>query len=74
MRVRTVLSIVLGLGLIIEIMILSLDNPARAHTLIVAANYATKLPGDWMTRPGIKLRLSNFLWKEENRSLEQTAQ
>ena len=44
MRVRTVLSIVLGLGLIIEIMILSLDNPARAHTLIVTANYTTKAP------------------------------
>lgn len=45
MKVRTVLSIVLGLGLIVEIMILGLDNLARAHTLIVAANYTTKAPG-----------------------------
>jgi hypothetical protein len=44
MRVRTVLGVVLGLGLIIEIMTLSLDNPARAHTLIVTANYTTKAP------------------------------
>ena len=45
MRVRTVLCIVLGLGLIIEIMILGLDNSARAHTLIVNANYTIKAPG-----------------------------
>ena len=44
MSVRTVLSIVLGLGLIVEMMILDLDNPARAHTLIVTANYTIKAP------------------------------
>ena len=44
MRVRIVLSIVLGFGLIIDIMILGLDNPARAHTLIVTANYTKVAP------------------------------
>ena len=45
MKVRTVLSIVLGLGLIVETMILGLGHPARAHTLIVSARYTTKAPG-----------------------------
>ena len=45
MKVRTVLSIVLGLGVIIVIMILGLDYSARAHTLIVTANYTTQAPG-----------------------------
>ena len=45
MKVRTVLSIVLGLGLIVVIMILGLDYSARAHTLIVTANYTPKAPG-----------------------------
>jgi hypothetical protein len=44
MKVRTILSILLGLGLIVEIMILGLDNLARAHTLIVTANYTKEAP------------------------------
>ena len=54
MRGRTVLFFILGLALISAIMALSLNQPARAHTLIVSANYV-KTPPDGLDDP---------LWKE----------
>ena len=47
MRGRTVLFFILGLALISAIMALSLNQPARAHTLIVSANYV-KTPSGWL--------------------------
>ena len=53
MRGRTVFFFILGLALILEIMALSLHQPARAHTLIVAANNVKIGSGrDWMTPSG----------------------
>ena len=54
MRGRTVLFFILGLALISAIMALSLNQPARAHTLIVSASYV-KTPPDGLDDP---------LWKE----------
>jgi hypothetical protein len=60
MRGRTVFFFILGLALILEIMALSLHQPARAHTLIVAANNVKAAPTGlddpiWKTAQAVQL-------------------
>ena len=60
MRVRAVISVIVGLALILLLLILKADEPASAHTLIVSANYIETAPAGlddpiWKTAQAVQL-------------------
>jgi hypothetical protein len=60
MHVRTVISIIVGVAAILSMLLLKADEPARAHTLIVSANYVEAAPTGlddpiWQTAQAVQL-------------------